>query len=140
MAKRGRTVTFHGAFGSKAKAVAKERRIRGAFHSHDPRARPAALRGDDAAGPVTPELALVVALVTLLVGLANLGGLFYWAGRFSKTVEVLERDVSDLREWKHHHLNAETVTGLEIHRTLEEHEGRVGRLETDVEQLQETRP
>lgn len=31
MAKRGRKVTFHGAFGSKAKAEAKERRIRGAF-------------------------------------------------------------------------------------------------------------
>lgn len=31
MAHRGRTVTFHGAFKSKAKAQAKERRIRGAF-------------------------------------------------------------------------------------------------------------
>ncbi len=32
MAKRGRLVTFHGAFGTKARAVAKERRVgKGAF-------------------------------------------------------------------------------------------------------------
>lgn len=31
MAKRGKKVTFHGAFGSKKKAKAKERRTRGAF-------------------------------------------------------------------------------------------------------------
>jgi len=31
MAKRGRRVTFHGAFKSKAKAKAKERRVRGGY-------------------------------------------------------------------------------------------------------------
>ncbi len=31
MSKRGRSVTFHGAFGTKAKAKAKERRTRGAY-------------------------------------------------------------------------------------------------------------
>lgn len=31
MAKRGKKFTFHGAFGSKKKAAAKERKIRGAF-------------------------------------------------------------------------------------------------------------
>jgi hypothetical protein len=31
MAKRGKKFTFHGAFGSKKKAIAKERRTKGAF-------------------------------------------------------------------------------------------------------------
>lgn len=85
---------------------------------------------------MTPALEVAVAVVTLVVGLANLGALFYGGGRIVEQVKTLGDEVARLRDWRHDEV-AQDLTVLKLASGV--HAERLDAVDLEIGRLRQRR-